>query len=131
MVRAGRGQQVPSRRAAGELETDVLAALWSTADAVSVAQVHDALGTALAYNTVQTILTRLFDKGLVLRELSGRTHLYRPARGQADLAAEQMHALLHAGVDHRAVLQQFVTGLSSDDAAQLRALVADAPGGGR
>jgi len=121
----GRGDAGRGRRAAGELETDVLAALWSGSGPLTAGQVHERLGTELAYNTVQTILARLFDKGLVLRELSGRTHLYRPARGQADLAAEQMHALLAAGADHAAVLQRFVTGLSADDAAQLRALVAD------
>lgn len=129
MVTARRTTQERSRRAAGELESDVLAALWSMPDPGSVAQVHQALGASLAVNTVQTILTRLFDKGLVLRELSGRAHLYRPARGQADLAAEQMRALLDGGVDHRAVLQHFVTGLNTDDAAQLRALIVDAPDG--
>ena len=124
MAGAGRGEQARVRRAAGELETDVLAALWAATDALSAGQVCERLGTDLAYNTVQTILTRLFDKGLVVREPQGRMHLYRPAQGQADLAAEQMHAVLDAGADHLAVLQRFVTGLSSDDAARLRALVA-------
>lgn len=123
----GRGQAQRTRRAAGELESDVLAALWAADAPVTAGQVHEQLGTGLAYNTVLTILTRLHDKGLLLRERSGRTHLYQPARGQADIAAEQMQALLSAGTDHRAVLQRFVTGLSDDDAAQLRALVVDSP----
>jgi len=126
-VGLGRGGLQRARRAAGELESDVLAALWSAGEPVTAATVHDNLGTALAYNTVQTILTRLFDKGLLLRERNGRVYLYEPARAQADLAAEQMHALLAAGADHSAVLQRFVTGLSDDDAAQLRALVAHPP----
>jgi predicted transcriptional regulator len=124
---AGQHQQARARRAAGELETDVLAALWSSSEAMSAGQVCERLGTDLAYNTVQTILVRLLDKGLVVRESQGRMHLYRPAQGQADLAAEQMHALLDAGADHLAVLQRFVSGLSGEDAARLRALVAEAP----
>lgn len=124
-VGLGRSGQQRARRAAGELESDVLAALWSAGEPVTAGQVHEQVGTALAYNTVQTILTRLFDKGLLVRERHGRTHLYEPARAQADLAAEQMHVLLGSGADHRSVLQRFVTGLSDDDAAQLRALVAD------
>ncbi len=78
----------------------------------------------LAYNTVQTILIRLYDKGLLLHEPEGRTHLYRPAQAQADLAAQQMHDVLARGSDHTAVLQRFLTTLSQPDAAALRGLVA-------
>ena len=124
-MRLGSGGQQRARRAAGELESDVLAALWSAGEPVTAAAVHEQLGTALAYNTVQTILTRLFDKGLLARSRSGRAYLYEPTKARADLAAEQMHALLGSGADHRSVLLSFVTGLSADDAAQLRALVAE------
>lgn len=122
-----RDKEQRTRRAAGELESDVLAALWAADVSLSAGQVHEQLGSTLAYNTVLTILTRLHDKGVLVRERSGRTHLYAPARAQADHAAEQMQALLSAGADHQAVLQRFVTGLSDEDAAQLRALIIDAP----
>jgi len=32
----------------------------------------------IAYNTIQTIMTRLVDKGLLQRTLRGRAHLYKP-----------------------------------------------------
>ena len=120
---AGRSEGSRKRRARGELESEVLAALWAADEPLSPGQVHAELTPGLAYNTVQTILIRLHDKGLLLREPDGRTHLYRPAQAQADLAASQMHAVLARGSDHAAVLQRFLTTLSVQDAAALRALV--------
>lgn len=112
------------RRARGELESEVLAALWAADDALTPGQVHADFVPELAYNTVQTILIRLYDKGLLLREAEGRTHLYRPAHAQADLAAQQMHEVLGRGTDHAMVLQRFVNTLSAQDSVALRALVA-------
>jgi len=106
---AGRSDSSKARRARGELESEVLAALWAADQPLSPGQVHAELTPGLAYNTVQTILIRLHDKGLLLREPDGRTHLYRPAQAR--------------GSDHAAVLQRFLTTLSVQDAAALRALV--------
>jgi predicted transcriptional regulator len=113
----------PGRRGPGELETEVLAALWAAGRALTPAQVQAELDDRVAYNTVQTILSRLLDKGLVEREPVGRAHRYQPTRGQAELAAEQMHAVLSRGHDHTAVLQRFLTALSDTDRDALRRLV--------
>lgn len=113
------------RRGRGELESEVLAALWATDQALTPLQVQQSLGSSLAYNTVQTILIRLLDKGLVVRETCGRAHCYRPTQGQADLAAERMHELMGRGPNHAAVLQRFVGTLSASDEAVLRQLLAD------
>jgi len=32
----------------------------------------------IAYNTIQTIMTRLVDKGLLNRKLQGKSHTYKP-----------------------------------------------------
>ena len=50
------------RRARGELESEVMAALWSAGEPLTPAGVQAALGGGLAYNTVQTILSRLLEK---------------------------------------------------------------------
>lgn len=39
----------------------------------------------IAYNTVQTIMTRLIDKGLLRRKLEGKTHVYKPAAKQKNI----------------------------------------------
>jgi predicted transcriptional regulator len=111
------------RRGRGELESEVLATLWAAERPLTPADVQEGLGTPIAYNTVQTILIRLLDKGLVSREKLGRAHTYQPTRGQAELAAERMHAVMGRGKDHVAVLQRFVHGLSAADEQALRHLI--------
>lgn len=112
-----------TRRGPGELESEVLAALWAAEDALTPAQVQQALVVPTAYNTVQTILIRLLDKGLVRREVAGRGHAYQPVQGQAELAAARMHALMTRGSDHLAVLQRFVDALDPEDETALRQLI--------
>lgn len=112
-----------SRRSPGALESEIMAALWAAEQPLTPATVQDALDGELAYNTVQTILVRLHDKGLVSRAQSGRGHAYTPTAQHADRAAEQMHALLEHGPDHDAVLQRFVTSLSHADETALRRLL--------
>ncbi len=112
-----------SRRGAGELEGDVLAALWAQAGPLSPAEVQAAVPGDLAYNTVHTILTRLCDKGLVERAQSGRGTGYRPTKDAEELAVEQMRAALARGSDRGAVLHRFVTSLDAADEAALRALL--------
>ena len=121
------GANTSGRRGRGELESEVLATLWATQEPLTPAQVQQSLSSSLAYNTVQTILIRLLDKGLVVRESLGRAHCYRPTRGQAELAAEQMHALLGQGPDHAAVLQRFLGTLGRTDEAVLRQLLGAPP----
>ena len=111
------------RRSPGELEGEVLAALWATDEALTPAEVQAQIGGGLDYNTVHTILKRLYDKGLVLRDVDGRRGTYRPAKNAAELTAEAMHEALDRGPDPIAALQQFVTGLSSQEEVALRELL--------
>jgi predicted transcriptional regulator len=120
-----------SRREAGELEGEVLAALWASDAAMTPAEVLGELGGNLAYTTVMTILARLFEKGMVERRRAGRGYAYVPTVREADLAAGRFRALLDRGHDRDAVLQGFVSKLSPEEADMLRALLAaqdDAPG---
>ena len=124
-----RGEQTsatvaPSRRASGELEDEVLAALWSDTEPMTAAQVHATLGDDdLAYTTVLTILSRLFAKGLAERTKVGRAYVYRPTVDAADRAADQMRQLLERRSNHEAVLARFVENLSAADERLLRRLV--------
>ncbi|MDX3240340.1 BlaI/MecI/CopY family transcriptional regulator [Streptomyces sp. ME18-1-4] len=111
------------RRNAGELESEVLAALWAADRALTPAEVQAELGGDLAYNTVHTILKRLYDKGLVLRDADGRRGAYLPAKDAAELTAEAMHEALDRGPDPIAALQRFVTGLSAEEERALRELL--------
>ena len=122
------------RREPGGLEAEVLAALWAADAPLTAGEVVDALGDGLAYNTVQTILTRLHQKGAVRRQLAGRAHAYTPVLDEAGLAARRMRAMLDRGGDHAAILTRFVGTLSPDEERTLTQLLhppgqPDSPGG--
>ncbi len=109
------------RRAAGELESAVLTALWGADAPLTPTGLQAALGDDLAYNTVHTILTRLQDKGLVVRVTHQGRPAYTPAKDAAELAAERMRGALQAGGDRAEILQHFVTSLTRDEEQALRA----------
>jgi predicted transcriptional regulator len=111
------------RRAAGGLESEVLATLWAAEHPLTTAEVVTALGDGLAYTTVQTILTRLHGKGAVRREPAGRAHAYAPVLDAAGLAAQRMRAVLDKGGDHATVLSRFVGTLTPEQEATLAELL--------
>lgn len=66
----------------GPLELKVLGVLNTEAN-ISVSDIQVVLkkqGHDLAYTTVMTVLVRLYDKDLVVREKEGRQYLYSPAK---------------------------------------------------
>ncbi|WP_229829962.1 BlaI/MecI/CopY family transcriptional regulator [Actinoplanes ianthinogenes] len=111
------------RRRPGALEAAVMTSLWAADAPMTAAQVQQQIGDDLAYNTVQTILIRLHEKGEVHRRRAGRGHEYWPARDAATAAAAQMRAALPDGTDRHAVLRQFAASLDPSDAAILRDLL--------
>lgn len=115
------------RRSMGELEYEVLTQLWILESPATPAEVLEALDADLAYTTVMTILTRLADKGLVVRERRGRAYAYAPVVSEAELTAQRMHAVLESSSDRRAALNGFVQSLSKRELTTLRRLLDDNP----
>lgn len=113
------------RRAAGALESEVLGALWAAPRPLTPAQLQAVLGSGLAYNTIHTILTRLQDKGLVVRVRYGGRSGYQPVKDAAQDAADRMRSVLEGGRDRAEILQRFVTSLSPADERALRAALGD------
>jgi predicted transcriptional regulator len=111
------------RKAPGELENEVLGALWAVSAPVTAATVRDSLTGDPAHTTVLTVLSRLHDKGLVGRERVGRGYLYSPVRDKAGHAAAGMRALLENGGDRAAVLARFVAELPVEDEQLLEQLL--------
>jgi predicted transcriptional regulator len=121
---------VPRRRRPGELEAEVLAALWSAASALTAGEVQARLGNTLAYSTVVTILSRLHVKGTLRREQLGRAYAYRPVSDEPGLAARRMLQVLDAESNRENVLARFVSDLSDDDERMLRRLLGESPSDG-
>jgi predicted transcriptional regulator len=109
-----------ARRGAGQLEAEILGALWAADRPLTPSEVQTRIGGDLAYNTVHTILKRLWDKGMVLRDAGGRRGAYLPAEDATEHAAQAMHEALRREPDRAAVLERFVTGLGPDDEKTLR-----------
>lgn len=120
------GPPSQARRAAGALESEVLAILRGASEPLSPGDVRQRLetgqGSALSYSTVVTIVSRLHAKGLLARQRAGRGFTYTPV-DEASLAAGRMNQALGNGADHDAVLSRFVSGLSRRDARLLRGLL--------
>lgn len=73
----------------GDLEHQVFLALRASGRS-SVAQTVEQLGREgrpLAYTTVMTVMTRLWEKGYLLRRRQGKAYLYE-ARDQGEIAGE-------------------------------------------
>lgn len=114
------------RRPTGALEQEVLLQLWTLGHAATPSEVLEGLHGELAYTTVMTILTRLSEKGLVVRERRGRGFAYEPALSEAELTASRMHKSLSSASDPKAALVTFVGSLSSAQARALRTLLNEA-----
>jgi predicted transcriptional regulator len=117
------------RRAAGQLESAVLAVLWEAGQPLSPSEVRERLHLAgahdaLSYSTVVTILSRLHEKGSLQRRRDGRAFRYAPVADEAGLAARRLSAILDREPDREAVLSRFVEDLSDRDEELLRGLLA-------
>jgi len=110
----------------GELERVVMDALWDADAAQTAYDVQSTLeagGRTLAATTLLTVLSRLEKKGFVASERSSRPHRYTAVASRSEHVAELMHAVLGDANDRTAVLERFVGGVSSEDAAILRQLL--------
>jgi predicted transcriptional regulator len=111
------------RRAQGDLEAMVLRCVWAASKPLSPGEVRDAIEADVAYTTAMTVLTRLWEKGLLTRGKDGRAYRYRAAIGEAAHAANRMGAALGAVRDREEALTHFVGSLPADDVAALRRLI--------
>ena len=122
-----RNAQVPKRRPMGALESEVLEQLWAMPVGGTPAEVLEALDTDLAYTTIMTILTRLWEKGLATRERHGKAYVYSAAVTEAELAAQRMQATLASTVNRKAALLKFVETLPARESRALRAALGELP----
>lgn len=109
----------------GELQTQVMAALWRI-DTGTVEQVRSALAPRYrgAYNTTQTVLNRLAERGLVNRKPKGNVIVYRARVTEPQYLARTIeHTLATASADARQVaLAQLIGGLEQGELSKLQRL---------
>jgi predicted transcriptional regulator len=96
-----------------ERELDVLKALWELGSG-SVREVHERMCPSgeLAFNTIQTLLRNMEEKGLVDHRAEGRTFIYVPRYSRERVAARFLNKVFDGSLD------QFVLSiLRTKDAA--------------
>ncbi|GAA3201141.1 BlaI/MecI/CopY family transcriptional regulator [Actinocorallia longicatena] len=113
-----------SRRPLGQLEAEVLAAV-AAGGPISAADVVARIPGEPAYTTINTILFRLHDKGMLARVRDGRQFLYRTAVDEARVVADRMHDHLRHASDSGSVLNRFVQSLSPEEELELRRILAE------
>jgi len=116
-----------TRRGMGELERAVMSALWDGDDWMTPRQVLERLDLdpPVVYSTVMTILRRLWKKGIVTRQRSGKAFAYRPVQGQGEQIAARMTELLEATDDPESALTHFLASLDARRRRHVRKLLDD------
>jgi predicted transcriptional regulator len=104
----------------GALELEILRVLWTRGEPMAPAEVRAAHGGDLGYTTVTTVLARLHQKELVVRNAEVRVSRYEAAMSEADYGARRMLAALDRADDHPATLARFLRSLDRADVRTLR-----------
>lgn len=96
-----------------DVELSILRTLWELGPA-TVRQVHEILGADrnLAYTAVLKMMQTMTDKGLLLRNDSERSHIYRPAQAREHTLEHLVDDLLERAFGGSA-LDLLATTLSS------------------
>ena len=109
----------------GELQAQIMAAIWRLGGG-TVSQVRAALPPRYrgAHNTIQTVLNRLAERGLLSRRRAGNAIEYRPRLSEADYLSRAIsQTLASASMDARqAALAQLIGTLGKDELAGLQQL---------
>jgi predicted transcriptional regulator len=116
-------------RGFGELEAAIMDRVWSAGHPVLVREIHGWLRPERepAYNTVLTVVEILYRKGWLARERDGRAYRYRATASREDYTAGLMRDAFQTSTDRVATLRRFVQRIDPAEAAELRAVLAEAP----
>lgn len=124
-----RPEQEGLRSSLFDLEAEIMEVVWSNEWAeFAVSDVHSILEDRreVAYTTVMTTVSRLFDKGVLSREKDGRRYLYRPTLGRSEFVEKMTREVLGSlpPVGREVALALLVERVADADEADLDRLEA-------
>ncbi|MFV1967670.1 MAG: BlaI/MecI/CopY family transcriptional regulator [Pirellulaceae bacterium] len=110
-----------------EREMDILKVLWEIEEG-SVRDVHEQLAqeSGLHFNTIQTQLRIMDDKGLVTHRREGRTFLYRPLCTREQVSSRFLHKVYDGAVNELVLNMLSSEQLSDKELRELEELIAEA-----
>lgn len=108
-------------------ELDILKVLWEHGPS-SVRDVHRQLPRAddLAYNTVQTLLRIMEDKGLVEHDVEGRTFIYSPRFSRDKSASRYLERVFDGEVSELVSSLLRSERISPKELEQMETMIAEA-----
>lgn len=109
-------------RQRGEFESHIMNLLWRAPAGLTSANIRNAFPEPTpAATTVVTVLERLRDKGMVVREKSdGRGFIYKPSQAQHEEIVDGMVKTLTESQDRELVLLHLAGNLTDADREVLR-----------
>jgi predicted transcriptional regulator len=115
-------EQAPSER-----ELEILKVLWELGSG-SVREVHQRLcpGGELAFNTVQSILRIMEDKGLVEHRAEGRTFIYSPRYSRERLTSRFLAKVFDGALDQLVLSVLQARDVSPEELQELERIIARA-----
>jgi BlaI family transcriptional regulator, penicillinase repressor len=110
-----------------ERELEILKVLWELGSG-SVREVHQRLcpNDELAFNTVQTLLRIMEDKGLVGHRSEGRTFIYFPRHSLERVARRFLDKVFDGSIDRLVLTLLRTEDTSADELKELERLIARA-----
>lgn len=110
----------------GELQLEVMRVLWRLGRPGSVEDVRSSLPRRQrgAYTTVQTVLNRLAERGLLSRDRQSKAILYDPKISEAEYYSRSVRAALAEASDdaRRTALAQVVGDMKPGELDEIEAL---------
>lgn len=108
-------------------EMDILKILWELGPA-SVRDVCRRMcpNNELAFNTIQTLLRIMDEKGLVSHKKQGRTFIYTPRYSRHRAASRFLQHVFDGAIDQVVVSMITTANSSPDELKQLEKIIADA-----
>jgi len=108
-------------------EMEILKVLWEKGPS-SVREVHRQLAPQddLAYNTVQTLLRIMEEKGLVEHEVQGRTFIYSPRFSRDESAARFLDRVFDGAAAQLVLSLLRTERISPEELERLQAMITEA-----
>ena len=114
-------------------ELQILAVLWEGGPA-TVRQVHERLGWKTGYTTVLKFMQLMTEKGLLLRQKKGKSHVYRPAapaeRMRKDLVGDLLERAFGGSLSKLMVAALSGERASADELDEIRRMIDQKSEGG-
>lgn len=108
----------------GALEEKLMNILWNADKALKPSEVQALIGSNHAYTTIMTVLTRLYEKGVLRRRKKGKAYFYSPVSKKEQFATPRLRRLFERIINSYGdiAVAQFIDVLEALDPEEVKKL---------